>query len=116
MSERKTCKVCRRGLPPDRLDLGLKTCGAECSRRLKGWRSPRSRAIAATLPRVQAALWNDYALRARLGDLSREEASRRLAELARTKGLIVCLDPTYPGGVLFIGAPRLTDTRRPPAS
>jgi hypothetical protein len=111
VSGSKACKVCRRPMPRERIELGLKTCTPRCSQRLRSWRNPRSRAIASVLPHVQGEpLWNDRALRARLGDLSREETSRRLTRLARANGLLICADPRYPGGVIFVGA----RARRPP--
>jgi hypothetical protein len=112
---RAKCKVCRKRLPAERAALGLKTCSGPCQQRLKKWHDPRSRAIVKALREVDGEpLWNDRALRQRLGDVSREEASRRLLELAQAKNLLVCPDPRYDGGVSFVGARRRHGAERSP--
>jgi hypothetical protein len=103
----RRCKVCGKPVAAEREAAGLKTCSPPCSKRLRKWRNPREHAIAKTLQQIAGEpLWNDRALRERLGGVSREEASRRLTELARAHNLLVARDPRYPGGVSLVGARR----------
>lgn len=101
------CQVCGQPIPAKRVAEGLTTCGPTCSRRRARRRYPSTRLKSRYLRKLDGPpLWNDQALRDRLGGITREQASRRLTLLAHKHDLVVCPDERYAGGVRFVGAPR----------